>query len=208
MGYTATPFANIFVNPEAATDRHGDDIFPRSFIINVKPPSNYVGPSRVFGLNADPDTGIPAESGLPIVRTVDDYAAPTSFPPGHKKDLISLRATRLSEARHPLFHPFVRGTSRSGSTRETQLDAGPRHAVHRRSGEGCWPLADEVMPLQRRLQFGDGDRLPSLPLTSFGNSGATSSSRRLPPWQKTPAYHSRGTRWRPNFMPRPRRSSS
>jgi hypothetical protein len=46
------------------------DLFPRSFIINAKPPSNYVGPARVFGLNGDPDSGIPASNGLPIVREI------------------------------------------------------------------------------------------------------------------------------------------
>ena len=86
VGYTATPFANIFVNPSAQTDRHGEDIFPRSFIINVKPPSNYVGPARVFGLDGDQDAGIEAHDGLPIVRLLDDYAE--AFPPGHKKDHI------------------------------------------------------------------------------------------------------------------------
>ncbi len=85
VGYTATPFANIFINPDAETPRHGDDLFPRSFILNVSPPSNYVSPSRVFGLDGDPDSGIEPRQELPLFRLVDDHESP--FPPKHKKDL-------------------------------------------------------------------------------------------------------------------------
>ena len=58
VGYTATPFANIFIYPEGNTDEHGEDLFPRSFIINLPTPSNYVGPARVFGIEAAPEAGI------------------------------------------------------------------------------------------------------------------------------------------------------
>lgn len=85
VGYTATPFANIFINPDAETPKHGEDLFPRSFILNVSPPSNYVSPSRVFGLDGDPDSGIEPQQGLPLVRLVDDHS--DVFPSKHKKDL-------------------------------------------------------------------------------------------------------------------------
>lgn len=86
VGYTATPFANIFINPDAETPRHGGDLFPRSFILNVSPPSNYVSPSRVFGLDGDPDSGIEPKKELPLFRVVDDYE--DIFLPKHKKDLL------------------------------------------------------------------------------------------------------------------------
>jgi hypothetical protein len=37
-------------------------------------PSNYVGASRVFGINEDEELGIEAVEALPIVRIIDDYA--------------------------------------------------------------------------------------------------------------------------------------
>jgi len=85
VGYTATPFANIFINPEAETPKHGEDLFPRSFILNVSPPSNYVSPTRVFGLDGDADSGIEPKQELPLFRLVDDHE--DVFPPKHKKDL-------------------------------------------------------------------------------------------------------------------------
>lgn len=48
IGYTATPFANIFVDPDSEDEMLGEDLFPRDFIISLDPPSNYFGAFRVF----------------------------------------------------------------------------------------------------------------------------------------------------------------
>lgn len=81
VGYTATPFANIFINEQAATREEGPDLFPASFIINLAAPSNYVGPARVFGTRAEVGRG----SGLPLVRRVEDFEGwiPSKHKNGH-----------------------------------------------------------------------------------------------------------------------------
>lgn len=84
IGYTATPFANIFINPEAERDDEGKDLFPRDFIVNVRPSSRYVGPARVFGYGRDLETGIDAVAPLPIIRCVGDHE--DSFPPKHRQE--------------------------------------------------------------------------------------------------------------------------
>jgi len=67
VGYTATPFANIFIPIEE------DNLFPRDFIINIPPPSNYIGPERVFGFQLlEEDDEI--NTVLPIVSRTDDYS--------------------------------------------------------------------------------------------------------------------------------------
>lgn len=48
IGFTATPFANIFVNPDSTDEMIGDDLFPSDFIYAIEAPSNYFGPARVF----------------------------------------------------------------------------------------------------------------------------------------------------------------
>lgn len=48
VGYTATPFANIFIDPDTDDEMRGQDLFPRHFIVSLDPPSNYFGPDRVF----------------------------------------------------------------------------------------------------------------------------------------------------------------
>ncbi|WP_262299014.1 Z1 domain-containing protein [Microvirga sesbaniae] len=73
VGYTATPFANIFIHDKGRTREEGDDLFPRSFIMNLPAPSNYDGPVRIFGL--DPlDADDQGQPGLPIIRHLQDHA--------------------------------------------------------------------------------------------------------------------------------------
>lgn len=88
VGYTATPFANIFIHRNGATVDEGPDLFPRSFIINLAAPSNYVGPSRVFGQRTiDGRVG-----GLPLARDISDHYDPSNesgwMPPKHKKEHV------------------------------------------------------------------------------------------------------------------------
>ncbi len=67
VGYTATPFANIFIPIEE------DNLFPRDFIINIPPPSNYIGPERVFGFQLLEEVD-EINTVLPIVNRTDDYS--------------------------------------------------------------------------------------------------------------------------------------
>lgn len=76
VGYTATPFANIFIPLDK------DDLFPRDFIINLPSPSNYIGAEKIFGTSLEADET--NDDLLPIVRKIDDYIK--LFPDKHKKD--------------------------------------------------------------------------------------------------------------------------
>lgn len=50
IGYTATPFANIFIDP--CDDESNKDLFPSDFIIQLKEPDNYFGSKKsLLGLN-------------------------------------------------------------------------------------------------------------------------------------------------------------
>lgn len=66
VGYTATPFANIFIHDRGETQEHGPDLFPAAFITNLAAPSNYVGPGRVFGSASN------TPEDLPLVRPLLD----------------------------------------------------------------------------------------------------------------------------------------
>ena len=63
VGYTATPFANIFIDPASEDEMLGHDLFPRDFIVRLDPPDDYFGATRVF---MDDDER--------IIRHVDDHA--------------------------------------------------------------------------------------------------------------------------------------
>jgi hypothetical protein len=52
VAYTATPFANILIDP-TAVDRHvGTDLFPRDFVIQLPRPAGYTGTEELFGVSA------------------------------------------------------------------------------------------------------------------------------------------------------------
>lgn len=49
IGITATPFANIFINPDDETDEATRDLFPKDFLTVLPTPENYIGADRLFG---------------------------------------------------------------------------------------------------------------------------------------------------------------
>lgn len=58
VGYTATPFANIFIDPDVVTADHGEDLFPRDFVVALEAPDRYMGPKRIFGAHVAPEDEI------------------------------------------------------------------------------------------------------------------------------------------------------
>jgi hypothetical protein len=85
VGYTATPFANLFISEHADHDSFGKDLFPSSFIVALRPPSDYTGPGDVFGMSAIPELEQEARDGLPLTRPIRDHES--WIPDRHKKDL-------------------------------------------------------------------------------------------------------------------------
>ncbi len=77
IAYTATPFANVFIDPDSDDEMLGSDLFPKDFIVTIESPSNYFGASDVFG-----DVDNVRQS---VLRYVDDNSA--IIPIKHKKDL-------------------------------------------------------------------------------------------------------------------------
>jgi len=71
VGFTATPFANIFIDPETRTEMEGDDLFPNDFIHVLEAPSNYVGMDRLFAA-LDPDAESTGDEPAGPLRAVED----------------------------------------------------------------------------------------------------------------------------------------
>ncbi len=122
IGYTATPYANIFIHKdEERHEIYGEDLFPRSFIINLPVPSNYLGPERVFGLEADPEQDIEEIDPLPLIRLIDDHQ--THIPDRHRSDFI---LTEMPESMRYAIRCFLltcaaRSIRREGSPHNSML---------------------------------------------------------------------------------------
>ena len=48
VGYTATPFANIFIHPDSKNESLGDDLYPDNFMIRIPVPDAYLGQNFYF----------------------------------------------------------------------------------------------------------------------------------------------------------------
>ena len=73
VAYTATPYANIFIDHEAKNDNVGDDLFPRDFIYALDAPSNYFGARKIF-----------LDTNEKHLIKINDYEL--HIPKKHKKD--------------------------------------------------------------------------------------------------------------------------
>lgn len=49
VAVTATPFANIFIDPDNDVDVYNSDLFPSDFIYTLSAPTNYIGSMQIFG---------------------------------------------------------------------------------------------------------------------------------------------------------------
>jgi Z1 domain len=70
VGYTATPFANVFINPDV------DDLFPSDFVYGLSAPKNYIGVTSMF-----------SDDGAYASQVVDFDDAEGIFPFKHQRDL-------------------------------------------------------------------------------------------------------------------------
>ena len=74
VGFTATPFANVFIDPETPEKMEMQDLFPEDFIVSLPTPSNYIGPMQIFSPNGKyhsqityiEDAGVEEADGWPF----------------------------------------------------------------------------------------------------------------------------------------------
>ena len=62
IAYTATPFANILIDPDASDSQVGEDLFPKDFVVQLPRPDGYTGTEELFGTSAQ---------GRDVLRPVD-----------------------------------------------------------------------------------------------------------------------------------------
>ena len=127
VGYTATPFANIFIDDSTDHPEYGEDLFPRDFIFALQAPTNYIGPETVFGIKVDADgTDGPdypllnyiedANDWIPVVHGAHLTVVPELFPESLKRAICSFVLSNA--ARHATWN--VDGP---------QVNAHPRNTV-------------------------------------------------------------------------------
>jgi hypothetical protein len=161
VGYTATPFANIFIDPSDTTSTHGEGLFPRSFILNLPVPTSYIGPEKIFGLEASPEAGILVEQdGLPLIRYAED--GEIWIPIGHKNGFIP---KDLPESLHTAIRSFILTcAARLARGQKKEHNSMLIHVTRFNSTQAAVAdsVKDELRSLQNRLRYGDGAYRPRL----------------------------------------------
>lgn len=77
VGYTATPYANVLIDPSA------DDLYPRDFIYSLPRPDGYQGPEVLFGRESVADDDDP-DDGYDMIREVPEEEAAQVVYTGHR----------------------------------------------------------------------------------------------------------------------------
>lgn len=80
LAYTATPFANVFMDPDEETD-----LFPADFLLSLPRPDNYFGAERIFG-SAGHAEGAEPSDGLDMVRKIPETESTILRPGRSEKD--------------------------------------------------------------------------------------------------------------------------
>jgi hypothetical protein len=157
VGYTATPFANIFIHHEGQTETADKDLFPKNFIVNLHAPSNYFGPARAFGLEGE---GAGDDVPQSLVRLIDgtdaDTRALNAWVPARHKQLITPGPMPDSLARAILSFVLacaVRKLRGQVSEHNSMLVHVTRFT--RVQGIIAEQIEEMLVRVRRRLRFGD-----------------------------------------------------
>jgi len=121
VGYTATPFANIFIDPNTDDEMFNADLFPENFIVSLDPPTNYFGPTKVF--IDEPKHFVryieDNEDLLPLKHKIDFF--PTQLPESLLEAIrtfVLVRATRISRGEAASHNSMLINASRFTGVQE------------------------------------------------------------------------------------------
>ena len=123
LGITATPFANIFIDPDVEHDEAAKDLFPKDFLTVLPTPDKYIGAEKIFGYgdadNWDNDHGdlrVEGEYGSAVVPIENDEQA-DFYVFKHKKELANV-LTDIPPSMKEAIRYFILATAVS----DTRLD--------------------------------------------------------------------------------------
>lgn len=109
IGYTATPYANVFINPENYSDEYGSDLFPSDFIISLPIPEGYFGAMHFFGTADESDDDNKEFPGVSLVP-VEEYEQ--LIPPDERRNsLYKPKRTNLPPSLYEAVYSFILATA-------------------------------------------------------------------------------------------------
>ncbi len=158
IGYTATPFANVLIDPQD----YGD-LYPRDFIIDLPRPANYLGAEAVFGRDPVEHDADEVDDGHDLIRIVPDGEISSLRPKGSAdRHRFEPEVTpSLDEAlRYFMLSTAARQVRGQGNPHATALVHTSQHVlVHQQVAAA---IGDHLYRFRRRLHGGDAKLLEQL----------------------------------------------
>ncbi len=153
IGYTATPFSNVFIDPTAS------DLYPKDFILNLPRPEDYFGPEVVFGRDDAEGDDV---DGLDMVRRIpdEDIGVLRPLKQADADSFVPTITSEVSDAVRWFWLATAARRARGDHGHSTMLiHTSVKTQVHR---SFLGPLGDLKAELQRRLHSGDFELLREL----------------------------------------------
>lgn len=146
IGYTATPFANIFIDPDHYDKALADDLFPKHFIFTLVPPSNYLGATQFFlGEDGEPNYN------SPHIEFIEDNEE--SIPLKKPKDfaLTELPKSLITALYEYLVSIVIKGM-RSVSNKHTSMLVNISHKTQEQA-EAQYLVSQEIDAIRLAVKF-------------------------------------------------------
>jgi hypothetical protein len=176
VGYTATPFANVLIDPQDYAD-----LYPRDFIIDLPRPDVYIGPEAIFGREPlEFDADAVEDDGHDFIRSVPEDELLELRPKGASKrhEFEPAVTESLDTAlRYFLLSTAARRVRGKGNRHATALVHTSQHIdVHERMAAA---IREHLGWLSKRISSGDAALMGELaelweeeclrvPATEFG----------------------------------------
>lgn len=154
VGYTATPFANIFMNPNPSQKGTLEELYPRNFVHVMPTSHNYFGAERIFGQGNVADERIDP-AGHDVIRSIPRDEAEVLTPKGTAAVAAEMPITQSLEdaIRWFIVATAVRRVRGQSHEHSTMLI----HTTHRVAPHFAMQTSvnDYLKPLQRAARDGE-----------------------------------------------------
>lgn len=175
VGYTASPFANLLIDPSA------DDLYPEHFIVNLPKPHGHFGTEVLFGRYAlDGEDPVDVDDGYDMIRSVpdDDVALVRPMTRADAEDFYpSITATLRRAVLYFWLTTAARRVRGTGNPHSTMLiHTSVRTAVHNSFRDPLLSLRAKVgnnlsdVDLCRELRELWDDETARVPAVEFGET--------------------------------------
>jgi hypothetical protein len=152
VGYSATPFANVLIDPRIDPNRP-EDLYPRSFIHALRRPDAYFGAERLFGRDAlDGEHGGDSD-GLDMIRIVPQAELVGLRPTPGVTFSFDVTPSLVKAIRYFVMVTAARAVRGQGDQHSTMLvHTSVLNSVHRSAAAAIRPHLNELC---RQLEAGE-----------------------------------------------------